>query len=356
MWYDMGVRVRDDVILTAPEAASRAAAVVATSTLTTTTTTATPAPAATEAAPSTSTPEPQPPIQNFITSEFDNDHPVTTAFREELAFFSARSLELDLSVREYPVIPLVFSEGNVYGETNVGDFTENATATYNIGGDTAPGVLALAAAFENPTSGTRIVLIGDRDFATNGAGLRSSPPNTGSFNYPGNVHFLLNAVTWLLDVDRIAMSFPTPGPTATATLTPTAVSLVADVSITMTVSNIGPAVNEIIIYDITVTNNGPDLATGVVVADVLPDGLNFILSRANTDSGYNIETGLWNLGDLQSGESVFLLFVVQIGRGTLGSTLTNRAEITSAGSTDPDPSNNTASADIEVLAFVRQGD
>jgi uncharacterized repeat protein (TIGR01451 family) len=353
MWYDMGVRVRDDVILTAPEVAST---VAATATLTSVSTTATPAPAATEAAPSTASPEAQPPIQNFITSEFDSQHPVTTGFREDLAFFAARSLELDLSVREFPVIPLVFSAGDVYGETSVDEFSENQTAIYNIGGDTAPGVLPLAAAFENPTSGTRIVLIGDRDFATNGAGLRSSPANTGSFNYPGNIHFLLNAVSWLLGTDRIEISFPTPGPTATATLTPTAISYVADLDIVMSVSNIGPAVNEIIIYDVTVTNNGPDLATDVVVADTLPDGLNFILSRADTDNGYNVDTGLWNLGDLESGENAHLLFVVQVGRGTLGSTLTNTATVSFSSSTDPDPSNNTGSANIEVLAFIRQGD
>jgi uncharacterized repeat protein (TIGR01451 family) len=259
-------------------------------------------------------------------------------------------------VREFPVVPLVFSDDDFYGETNLVNLLTNASAAYNIGGDTAPSALTLAAAFENPTSGTRMVLIGDREFATNGAGLRSSPPNTGSFMYPGNVHFLLNAITWLLNVENVEMVFPTAGPTATATLTPTPVSLVADLSIEMTVSNIGPAVSEVIIYDIVVTNNGPDQARNVTVTDNLPNGVNYILANATTEDGYLLDTGIWDVGDLEVGESGTLIMVVSIGRGTLGSTLNNTAQVTSADSMDPDPSNNSASAEIEVLAFVRQGE
>ncbi len=338
MWYDMGVRVRDDVVLNMAEA---------------TLSTATPTSAATETV--TSTPAAQAPIDVFTTTEFANDHPVTDGFTEDLAFFTARSLEIDLSVREFPTVPLVFSGADFYGETNLGAFVTTTAATYNIENDTAPSALILAAAFEHPASGTRIVLIGDREFATNGAGLQSSPPNTGSFRYPGNIHFLLNAVTWLLDVDAVAMTFPTPGPTATATLTPTPAAFIADLSVEMTVSNVGPAVNEIIIYDILLTNNGPDTARNVTVTDNLPNGINYILSTTDTDHSYNLETGVWEVDELASGDSAHLLIIVQIGRGTLGSTLTNIVVVTSTGSTDPDPGNNSASATSEVLAFVRQG-
>jgi len=76
---------------------------------------------------------------------------------------------------------------------------------------------------ENIASGTRIVLIGDREFATNGGGFETSPPYSGAFLYPGNVRFMLNAIAWLLDAEPVAgeVSFPEPGPTATPTLTPT---------------------------------------------------------------------------------------------------------------------------------------
>jgi hypothetical protein len=68
---------------------------------------------------------------------------------------------------------------------------------------------------------TRIVLVGDREFATNGKGLQTSPPNSSGFLYPGNARFLLNSVTWLLEAPSIEMQFPTPAATGTATITPT---------------------------------------------------------------------------------------------------------------------------------------
>jgi hypothetical protein len=75
---------------------------------------------------------------------------------------------------------------------------------------------------ENIATGTRVVVIGDREFATNGGGLQTSPPYSASFLYPDNPRFLVNAVAWLLDVESNAsqLTFPTPGPTATPTTTP----------------------------------------------------------------------------------------------------------------------------------------
>src|SRR5690606_16743685 len=104
------------------------------------------------------------------------------------------------------------------------------------------GFLTLATAYENPDSEMRFVLVGDRDFAANGFGLQSSPPNTDSFSHPDNIRFLLNSITWLLGADSVEVSFPTPGPTATATLVPTPVTDLgpltdSDIAITIAVSN-----------------------------------------------------------------------------------------------------------------------
>ena len=60
--------------------------------------------------------------------------------------------------------------------------------------------------------------------------------------------------------------------TATATETPQQ----ADLVLTKTVDNPTPNVGDTITYTVTLTNNGPDAATGVQVTDLLPAGLTFV--------------------------------------------------------------------------------
>jgi hypothetical protein len=159
-------------------------------------------------------------IANFAAGEINPDHPITAGVQGPLAFFGARSLEFDASMQGFEVTPLVYTDSGFYGESAYADYLTDGGFEFNIGADTTRGPLALAAAFSNPNTNSRMVVIGDKDFATNGAGFLTSPPNTASFVYPDNVHFLLNGVTWLLDTESVSLTFPTPGPTATATMTP----------------------------------------------------------------------------------------------------------------------------------------
>jgi hypothetical protein len=161
-------------------------------------------------------------VDNFVTAQLSTTHPITQGMSGgELAFFAARSLDIDLPIGDYQVEPLVFSTDQFYGESDVAGFGETRTASLNIGPDTTYGALPLAAAFWSDATAARIVLVGDREFATNGGGLQTSPPNSSGFLYPGNVRFLLNSVTWLLEAPPVDMQFPTPAATGTATITPT---------------------------------------------------------------------------------------------------------------------------------------
>lgn len=147
------------------------------------------------------------------------DHPVTAGLTGDLAFFGARSVDFDASVQTFSATPLIFGGGTLYGETAYVAYVEVGEAAYTANQDTAPDALALAVAAEESTSGSRVLVIGDRDFATNAGGLRTSPPNTAAFVYPANVEFLLRAVAWLAGVDETAtvpLSFPTPAPTPAA--------------------------------------------------------------------------------------------------------------------------------------------
>lgn len=160
-------------------------------------------------------------ISDLVVSNINTDHPITQGIEGELAFFGARSLEVDTSFQITQVTALAFSDDGYYGETRYREYQDNGISEYLTEEDTLRGSLPLAAVAENPSTGTRIVLIGDRDFATNGGGLQTSPPNSPSFLYPANVQFLLNSIAWLLDTEAEDLSFPTPGNTATPTVTST---------------------------------------------------------------------------------------------------------------------------------------
>jgi len=161
-------------------------------------------------------------ITDFTTSNFDAAHPITANLdpEEGLRFFNARSMRVDVGTMGGTVTPLVFSPEGYYGETNYTAYLATGLVNDSIGEDTGRGSLPVALAYQNDTSGARIVLIGDREMLTNGAGFASSPPNSLGFLFPGNVRFTLNSFAWLLDTGAPDMTFPTPGPTYTPTITP----------------------------------------------------------------------------------------------------------------------------------------
>lgn len=160
-------------------------------------------------------------ITDFVTGNLAEAHPITNRLSDELAFFTARPLAVDATLREAEAMVLAFSDTAFYGETSYNEYLSTNAVAYNVEEDAPPGSLPLAVAYDNPVLNTRIVMVGDGDFARNGTGFQTSPPYSASFLYPGNVRFMLNAVTWLLDVETVDLTFPTPGPTTTPTTTPT---------------------------------------------------------------------------------------------------------------------------------------
>lgn len=201
MWSDFNTRARNDVVLT--------------ETLDT------------PQAESTEEPESDPgtPVTTFAAANLNAAHPITAPLAEPLMFFTPRSIEFDASPRDYSITPLVTTDSNFYGENQFADYLATQTIEYNIGaeaagGDTPRGQLTLAVVIENPNNGMRVVLIGDREVATNGAGFNTSPAGSASFLHPDNVRFMMNAVAWLVDAEIVDYTFPTPGPSATASITP----------------------------------------------------------------------------------------------------------------------------------------
>ena len=127
-----------------------------------------------------------------------------------------------------------------------------------------------------------------------------------------------------------------------------------DLAVTKTVSNAAPIEGDTIVYTITVTNNGPNKATGIQIQDLLPVGVTYV----SDDSGgaYDPVTGKWKAVNLISGASTTLNITATVDVGTLGMTITNTASVGNVAQTDTDPTNDSDSASITVVPPIAQYD
>ena len=119
----------------------------------------------------------------------------------------------------------------------------------------------------------------------------------------------------------------------------------ADVSITKLVNNTAPKYNDLVKWIITVSNNGPDKATGVEVNEMMPEG--FILIESNSTKG-TYDNGIWNVCCLEKGEVETLEIICRVNK--IGR-LTNHVSI-KANEFDPDYTNNDAEESIDVPPAV----
>ena len=133
----------------------------------------------------------------------------------------------------------------------------------------------------------------------------------------------------------------------------------ADISITKTVDNPVPGELDIINYTLTVTNNGPNDATGIVVHDLLPgdrdagiDGVTYDNYHLASQGSYSITGGGrtydWTVGDIAFGDSATLTIRVEVENNTAGLTVTNVAYITGVDQVDYNSANDVGSVDIAI--------
>src|SRR5262249_53827144 len=129
----------------------------------------------------------------------------------------------------------------------------------------------------------------------------------------------------------------------------------SDLSLTESVDNPTPLAGADVTFTISLSNVGPDPATGVQISIPLPAGLTFVSSSPGAGS-YDSATGVWTVGDVAVGEPIVLQVVAHVVSGD-PSTVT--ASISHADQADPQPAGNTVSvtvtpqlADIGVAVVV----
>jgi uncharacterized repeat protein (TIGR01451 family)/fimbrial isopeptide formation D2 family protein len=119
----------------------------------------------------------------------------------------------------------------------------------------------------------------------------------------------------------------------------------ADLALAKTASNTAPKVGDIITFGVTLTNNGPDAATGVQVSDLLPAELALVYA-APSQGSYNSGAGAWEVGTLAAGAQAVLTVQARV---LSRAPQTNTAAIDHADQYDPDLGNNQASVTVAPL-------
>ncbi|NUM48617.1 MAG: DUF11 domain-containing protein, partial [Anaerolineales bacterium] len=138
---------------------------------------------------------------------------------------------------------------------------------------------------------------------------------------------------------------PDPGNNVAMTST-TITAESADLSVVIADSADPVNVGDMVTYVITITNNGPDAATGITLVDTLPAGVGYISDDAGCSETAGVITCA--LGDLASGGSIAIHITVSADQA---GTWTNTASVTSEVA-DPNSENNVGTEETTLLEVV----
>jgi uncharacterized repeat protein (TIGR01451 family) len=122
-----------------------------------------------------------------------------------------------------------------------------------------------------------------------------------------------------------------------------------DLELSKAISNATPDIGSDVTFTITVGNQGPSDATGVVVGDLLPAGLDYV---ADSGAGvYEPTSGAWTVGFVPAGGVVSIDITATV---TAAIPVTNTAEVTAANQGDVDsvPGNGVATEDDMAIASL----
>ena len=173
--------------------------------------------------------------------------------------------------------------------------------------------------------------------------------NLGQVSFPGIVQMTLTTrPTAAGSITNIVTVFTPSLTTLTRVVVPTVVSNIAPATADLAVSMSNPSspvlTNDWVTYNVAVTNLGPSTASGVVLSNLLPSGVGFIVASPTNQPSTN-GTVFFNLGALPS--LAVRNFTVTVQPTNTGA-VTLTATVNGVNITDPNPANNTAVTSFTV--------
>jgi len=227
----------------------------------------------------------------------------------------------------------------------------------------------VTASNDGPNDATAVAVTDGLPF---GFGLVSATPSQGTYTPATGLWDIGDIALGATATLTITVSIDEPGPlTNTATVSASdqtdqdtsnnsaGVALnagaSADLAIEKTVDNPTPNVGDTVTFTITLSNNGPNGATGAEVTDMLPAGLTLVAAMPSQGS-YASAAGVWTVGDIANGGVATLALTVSVDQP---GAIINVATITGENENDPAQGNNESGAavngqlaDIQVLKTV----
>lgn len=247
-------------------------------------------------------------------------------------------------------------------KTHTGNFTRGSTGTYtvtvtNSGTGATSGTVTVTDTLPaglTPTAPTGTINGWTCSIAAQVLTCTRSDALAASASYPAinvSVNVLQTAANSVTNTASVAGGGGNLLTTNDSASDPTTVVSNADLSLTKTVNNSSPIVNQNVTFTLTLSNAGPTNATGITATDQLPAGLSFVSATPSAGTSYSSTTGVWTIGAVSSGANATLQIVAKV---TASGTITNTAQVTAANEPDPDstPNNNAAAEDDQASATL----
>jgi uncharacterized repeat protein (TIGR01451 family) len=268
---------------------------------------------------------------NVSANEDDPDAANNTASTSTQVAISSADLAITKSDSPDPVTP---GSNLTYTLTVTNNGPNDAPAVTVT--DTLPAGVTLVSA--TPSAGTCTGLSCDLGNLANGA--------SATINITVTVDPAIACGTTLTNTASVGSSVSDPNAADNTASADTTVTCPADLSISKSDAPDPVMAGDPLTYVLTVANNGPGDASGVSVTDTLPAGVTLVSA---TPSQGTCTVVTCDLGSLANGASATVTVTVTVDAATPAGTLTNTATV-SASETDPDATNNTASADTMITA------
>jgi uncharacterized repeat protein (TIGR01451 family) len=122
---------------------------------------------------------------------------------------------------------------------------------------------------------------------------------------------------------------------------------ITELDVEVTANETEPTVGDVIEYTITVSNNGPSNATGIIVNDKLPDGVTYVSD--DSEGSYDPQTGVWSFDSLKANETKTLTIKVKVNRA---GEITNVVDVKSAENPEGTTGNATINAKDSKVDLV----